>query len=48
MAKKDDFKSAYRRLHLHSETTVKIVTQLPELDPAMMSLQLTFGGAPSP
>jgi hypothetical protein len=48
MAKKDDFKSAYRRLHLHSETAVKAVMQLPELELALMSLRLTFGGAPGP
>ncbi len=38
MAKKDDFKLAYHCLHLHSKTAVKTVTQLPELDLAMMSL----------
>ncbi len=38
MVKKDDFKSAYCRLHLHSETAVKTVMQLPELDLTMMSL----------
>ena len=48
MVKKDDFKLAYCRLHLHSENAVKTVTQLPELDLAMMSLRLTFGGAPGP
>ena len=48
MVKKDDFKSAYRHLHLHSETATKVVTQLPELGLAPMSLRLTFGGAPSP
>ena len=46
--KKDDFKSAYQHLHLHSETAVKVVTQLPELELALMSLQLTFSGAPGP
>jgi hypothetical protein len=44
----DDFKSAYQRLHLHSKTAVKAVTQLPELELALMSCQLTFGGAPGP
>jgi hypothetical protein len=48
MAKKDDFKSAYRRLHLHSETALRATTQLPELELALISLQLTFGGAPGP
>ncbi len=47
MAKKDDFKSAYCCLHLHRKTAVKMVTQLLELELAMMSLGLTFGGAPS-
>ena len=46
MAKEDDFKSAYWNLHLHSKTAAKTATQLPELELAMMSLQLTFGGAP--
>ncbi len=48
MAKKDDFKSAYRRLHLHSRTALRAATQLPELELAMISLRLTFGGAPGP
>jgi len=48
MAKNDDFKSAYRRLHLHSKTATKAVMQLPELELALMSLRLTFGGAPGP
>ncbi len=48
LAKKDDFKLAYHRLHLHSNTAVKMVTQLLELELALMSLQLTFGGAPGP
>ena len=38
MAKKDDFKSAYWCLHLHIKTAVKVVTQLPELELALMSL----------
>jgi hypothetical protein len=45
MTKKDDFKSAYRRLHLHSETALRAATQLPELKLAMISLRLTFGGS---
>jgi len=48
MAKKDDFKSAYRHLHLHSETALRATTQLPELELALISLRLTFGGAPGP
>ncbi len=46
LAKKDYFKLAYCGLHLHSNTAVKTVTQRPELELALMSLQLTFGGAP--
>ena len=37
MVKKDDFKSAYQRLHLHSKTATKVVTQLPELELVLMS-----------
>ena len=48
MAKKDDFKSAYQRLHLHSETATNAISQLPELELALMSLRLTFNGAPGP
>jgi hypothetical protein len=46
--KKNDFKLAYCHLHLHSDTAVKTVAQLPELELALMSLQLTFSGAPGP
>jgi hypothetical protein len=48
LAKKDDFKLAYCCLHLNGNTAVEAVTQLPELELALMSLQLTFGGAPGP
>jgi hypothetical protein len=48
MVKKDDFKSAYRRLHLHIETALRATTQLPELELALISLRLTFGGALGP
>jgi hypothetical protein len=48
LAKKDDVKSAYHRMHLHHETAVKTVTQIPELNLALMSLRLTFGSAPGP
>jgi hypothetical protein len=47
MVKKDDFKSAYHHFHLHSKTTVKMAMQLAELKLAVMSLRLTFGGAPT-
>ncbi len=48
MAKKDDIKSAYRRLHLYSETALRAATQLPELELAMISLRLTFGESLGP
>jgi len=35
-------------MHLHHETAVKMVTQVPEMNLALMSLRLTFGGAPGP
>jgi hypothetical protein len=48
LAKKDNVKSAYRWMHLHHEMAVKTVTQFPELNLALMSLRLTFGGMPGP
>ncbi|MBM4076045.1 MAG: hypothetical protein FJ267_10410, partial [Planctomycetes bacterium] len=47
-AKKDDFKSAYRRCHLHWLTACKTVTQIKELMLAFMNLRLTFGGCLCP
>jgi hypothetical protein len=47
-AKKDDFKSAYPRCHLHWETATKTVTQIPSLELDFMNLQLTFSGKPCP
>jgi hypothetical protein len=38
LAKKDNFKSAYRQMHLNWETAARTVTQLPENDLALMSL----------
>jgi hypothetical protein len=38
LAKKDNFKSAYCRMHLNWETAARTVTQLPENDLALMSL----------
>ncbi len=35
-------------MHLHHETAVKTVTQIPELNLALMSLHLTFVGVPGP
>jgi hypothetical protein len=48
LVKKDNFKSAYCQMHLNWETAARTVTQLPENDLALMSLQLTFGGLPGP
>jgi hypothetical protein len=42
-AKKDNFKSAYRRCHLHWETALKTVTQIPGLQMILIYLRLTFG-----
>ncbi len=39
-------KSAYRRMHLYHMTAVKTVTQVPELNLALMSLCCTFRGVP--
>ena len=47
-ATKADFKSAYRRLHLHHKIAVQSCTQLPEDNIALMALRLTFGGAACP
>ena len=47
-AKKDDFKSAYRRCHLHWLTACKTVTQIEALSLAFMNLRLTFGGSLCP
>jgi len=48
MAKKDDIKSAYRRMHLSWDTATQTVTQIPDLRLALMMLRLSFGGAPGP
>ena len=45
---KVDFRSAFRRAHLHPETAVQTITQLPEEDLALLSLRLPFGGAACP
>jgi hypothetical protein len=45
---KIDFKAAFRRLHLNSSTAVQCCTQIPELEIGLMTLCLTFGGAPCP
>jgi len=43
---KVDFKSAYRRLHLHPWTAVKSCTSLAEK--LLVALRMTFGGSPNP
>ena len=48
LATKVDFKSAYRRLHLHHRIAQQTCTQLPEDGIALMALRLTFGGAACP
>ena len=45
---KFDLKSAYRRCHMNYDTAIQFVTMDPELDIAMLTLRLTFGGAPNP
>ena len=45
---KDDYKSAFRRMHLNGRVAVQTMTQIPELDLAIASLRLTFGGRPNP
>jgi len=46
LATKIDYKSAYRRCHLHWKTAIQTCTQLPEESLAIIALRLTFGGAP--
>ena len=48
LATKVDFKSAYRRLHLHHRIAQQSCTQIPEDGIALMALRLTFGGAACP
>jgi hypothetical protein len=48
LATKIDYKSAYRRGILHSVTALKAATQLPDGVAAILTLRLTFGGAPCP
>jgi hypothetical protein len=47
-ATKIDFKSAYRRCHLHGTTAAQSCAQLPTIELALLMLRLTFGGAPCP
>ncbi len=48
LASKIDYKSAYRRGVLHFATALKTATQLPDNRIAIITLRLTFGGAPCP
>ena len=45
---KIDWKSAYRRGHLHPETAIQTITQIPQSALAFIALRLTFGGNPCP
>lgn len=47
-ATKLDFKSAYRRCHLHHKTAVQSCAQLPDEQLLLLMLRLTFGGTPCP
>ncbi len=47
-ATKIDYKSAYRRGILHFATALQTATQLPDNDLAIITLRLTFSGAPCP
>ena len=48
--RKEDFKSAYRRVHLNANTAWKSVVnaKMGEVDLLLVSLRLPFGGAPCP
>jgi hypothetical protein len=48
LATKIDYKLAYRRGILHSVTALKTATQLPDNAAALITLRLTFSGAPCP
>ncbi|KAL9183869.1 hypothetical protein ACHAXT_004725 [Thalassiosira profunda] len=48
LASKIDYKSAYRRCHISPETSVQTVTQLPDLNLAIVALRQTFGGTAGP
>ena len=48
LATKIDYKLAYHRGILHSVTALKAATQLPDDAAAIITLRLTFGGAPCP
>ena len=47
---KFDFKSAYRRMHLHASSALQSIVTTTSLEPdpiALASLRVTFGGSPS-
>ena len=46
LATKIDYKSAYHQGILHFATALQTATQLPDEDLAIITLRLTFGGAP--
>ena len=48
LAQKIDYKSAYKRCHLHDDTLIQTCTQLLDDDLALIALRLTFGGSPDP
>jgi hypothetical protein len=48
LATKINYKSAYQRDILHFTMVLKMATQLPDDLIAIITLQLTFGGAPYP
>ena len=48
LSSKVDYKSAYRRCHLNTDTAIQTCIQLPEEDLAIVALRLTFGGAHGP
>jgi len=47
LMQKTDYKSAYRRAHLHWETAIQTLTRVDE-NIAQIALRATFGGAPNP
>ena len=48
LSSKIDYKLAYRRCRLNTDTAIQTCTQLPEKDLAIVVLWLTFGGVPGP
>ena len=51
LIRKDDFKSAYRRINLNQKIAIKCATQLTiveEITYLLIYLRLSFGGSPCP